>query len=271
MTGKTKTPRKGKDSGKTASAMTLIEAEALESEQFKLDTFEFHGKTLVKLTRRNVAKVEAMIGTDSAYSRSMDPTAGPEGKFKGSEAYFVSLLVEALDGRRNVDDKEYARRVRDAVAAVDRGNSTHLNADRVGVNQITKRIVEFGREELKTILKSAKLTLFEEIAKLTKKGLKRRRNISFASKFCRIICYFLFQGKPEADKYSAYDTIVKDNLPSYMEFYGVGKGTTKKRLENYKVFQSVIDEIREAAAKENGEEISRRGFDHLLWYFHKGR
>ena len=34
----------------------------------------------------------------------------------------------------------------------------------------------------------------------------------------------------------------------------------------------IFDEIRDAAAKKNsGEMISRRGFDHLLWYYHKGQ
>lgn len=274
MTAKTKEARKGKDKGKTtAAARTLIDAEAHDAEKFKLETFETAGgKTLVKLTRENVAKVEAMIATDSKYSRNMDPNVGPEGKDEvGSEAYCVSRFVEALDGRKNIDEKEFSRRTKDAVSAVNRANSTHLNADKVGVDQISERIVNFGRERIKASLKSSDLDLFNEIARPTEKVKTPRTNTSFASKFCRIVCFFLFKGKEEADKYSAYDTIVREALPFYMEFYGVGNEMTNKQLKDYGVFRKAIDDVREAAAKKNSEEISRRGFDHLLWYFHKGR
>lgn len=283
MAKQTKTPRKGKKNGKKSSgtARALIKEEAREAEAFKLATVKGpDGKPLVRLTRRNVAKVEAMIATDSAYRREADRTVGPKGKYKGSEAYCVSRFVEALDGRKNIDDKEFRARVKAAVTAVDRTNSTHLNADRVGVNQISKRIAEFrresdresNREAIKTCLKNADLALFDEIVKRTKKGLKRRANVSFASKFCRAACFYLFEGKAEADNFPAYDTVVRENLPAYMEFYGVEPGTPKKKLGEYRVFKRVIDEIRDAAAKKNsGEMISRRGFDHLLWYYHKGQ
>ncbi len=33
----------------------------------------------------------------------------------------------------------------------------------------------------------------------------------------------------------------------------------------------LIYEIREKTYQKYGEKISRNGFDHLIWYFHKGR
>ena len=38
-------------------------------------------------------------------------------------------------------------------------------------------------------------------------------------------------------------------------------------LGDYKDYRLAVDSIRKAS----GIEISRNGFDHLLWYYHKGR
>ena len=40
---------------------------------------------------------------------------------------------------------------------------------------------------------------------------------------------------------------------------------------NYANYISYIDEIRDKASKKYGHKISRNGFDHLIWYYHKGR
>ena len=37
--------------------------------------------------------------------------------------------------------------------------------------------------------------------------------------------------------------------------------------KNYEEYMKVIDELR----TKHGENISRNGFDHLLWSYHKGR
>lgn len=42
-------------------------------------------------------------------------------------------------------------------------------------------------------------------------------------------------------------------------------------FQNYEVYAMVIDKIREIAGNKSGYTVSRNGFDHLLWYFHKAR
>ena len=48
-----------------------------------------------------------------------------------------------------------------------------------------------------------------------------------------------------------------------MEWYSISFGD----INNYPVYSRTIDAIIEAA----GTEISRNGFDHLVWYYYKGR
>lgn len=38
-------------------------------------------------------------------------------------------------------------------------------------------------------------------------------------------------------------------------------------LDDYNDYRTAVDKVREAS----GIEISRNDFDHLLWYYHKGR
>ena len=166
------------------------------------------------------------------------------------------------------DKKEFKRLVTEAVAAVDRENSTRLNVGN-GRDKETKRIVEFGEDKIIETLKSSSLELFDELVKpvnvSTKNGSYKRCNISFASKFCHYLCFWLFEGKPEADNYSIYDNVVKKVLPRYAECYEIG--CIKKQLDNYSYYRDIINKILE----KNGNKISRNGFDHLLWYYYKGR
>ena len=39
---------------------------------------------------------------------------------------------------------------------------------------------------------------------------------------------------------------------------------------DYKKYIGYIDSIRNKAEELYGKKISRNGFDHLLWYYHKG-
>ena len=53
---------------------TILEELSLAKEKM-IEEVVFQGKTLAKLTRNNVAIVEAMIRNDSAYIRSTDVSA----------------------------------------------------------------------------------------------------------------------------------------------------------------------------------------------------
>ena len=52
----------------------------------------------------------------------------------------------------------------------------------------------------------------------------------------------------------------------------MGIDIKKEEYENkYNQYVKYIDAIRDEAEREYGKRISRNGFDHLLWYYHKGR
>lgn len=224
---------------------------------------------LLKLSSKNVVLIEAIISLDSGYSKAGRKDAAPFGKYKGSTAYWMVELCNYLksdspDKNRN----EFKRLVSEAVAAVDRENSTHLNVGN-GRNEITNRIVQFGKKQLIATLQSSSLELFDKLAEPitvpAKKGEYQRRNISFASKFCHYLCFWLFENEPEADNYSIYDSFVRNKLPDYSNYYKID--LNGKQLDNYADYRLIIDQILE----KSGNKISRNGFDHLLWYYYKAK
>lgn len=225
------------------------------------------GTSLVELSLDNVVMVEAMIQNDSAYLKSADKKAIPQynkkGKiiYAGSTAYWMSQLKEILVDKQNTNKFESV--VAKAVCAVDRENSTHLNADGCGREEITQRIINETPKGLIEKLRAADLGLIGIISAKTMAKTKARTNLSFASKFCHYACFYLFEGLPEQDNYSIYDNIVKKALPLYADYYKL----TLRSLDDYSAYQKAIDEI---IAKSNSG-ISRNGFDHLLWYYFKGR
>lgn len=238
-----------------------------------IEEITFQGKTLAKLTRDNVAIVEAMIRNDSAYIHSTDVDAEPdknkkgEVKYGGSSAFWMTLLKRVL--RDNISDSSYTYEeiIKGAVESVDRENSTHLNADKCGRQEITDRICRFDRDEFVKCLEDPDyndMALIREISRITSAEERARRNLSFASKFCHYACFYVFEGTENQDNYSIYDKILKTVLPLYLGYYKI---ESSYDLNDYKDYRMAVDSIRKAS----GIEISRNGFDHLLWYYHKGR
>jgi hypothetical protein len=233
----------------------------------------FQGKTLAKLTRDNVAIVEAMIRSDSAYIRSTDVSAVPiynrkdEMKYGGSSAYWMTLLKRVLIDNLSDISYTYNEIIKGAVESVDRENSTHLNADKCGRQEITERICRFDQKEFIECLRNPDykdMALIREISKITSANKRARKNISFASKFCHYACFYVFEGTEHQDNYSIYDKIIKTVLPLYLGYYKIEHNYD---LCDYKDYRMAVDRIREAS----GIAISRNGFDHLLWYYHKGK
>jgi hypothetical protein len=252
--------------------LNLIQTELKNAESKMLAVIP--GTDLVLLSPDNVAIVEAMIQNDSAYLKSSDKSAKPKGQYGGSTAYWMTLLKSILINSESCNIK-YEDIIAGAVAAVDRENSTHLNADGVGRKEITERIVSINRQCLVYYLKepdASKLELVRIIAEETNpigvdkngKVYRRRRNLSFASKFCHYACFYLFEGQPEQDNYSIYDNVLKKAMPKYIKHYGV----EKRNLDDYAEYRKTVDDIITKASK---KQISRNGFDHLLWYYFKGR
>lgn len=233
----------------------------------------FQGKTLAKLTRNNVAIVEAMIRNDSAYIRSTDVGAAPvynrKGEMKngGSSAYWMTLLKGVLLDNASDSSYTYEEIVKGAVESVDRENSTHLNADKCGRQEITERICRFDQKEFIKCLRNPDykdMALIREISRITSAENRARCNLSFASKFCHYACFYVLEGTEYQDNYSIYDRILKTVLPLYLGYYKI---ECNYDLGDYKDYRMAVDSIREAS----GIAISRNGFDHLLWYYHKGR
>ena len=108
------------------------------------------------------------------------------------------------------------------------------------------------------------MMLVREIARVTSAEQKARSNVSFASKFCHYACFYVFEGTEYQDNYSIYDGILRTVLPLYLDYYNI---EPLFDLNDYKQYRMAVDRIRESSKI----EISRNGFDHLLWYYHKGR
>lgn len=233
----------------------------------------FQQKTLAKLTRDNVAIVEAMIRNDSAYIHSTKVDAEPVNnkygavKYGGSSAYWMTLLKKVLLDKDYEGSFTYEQIIKGAVESVDRENSTHLNADKCGRQEITERICRFDRNEFVACLKDPDykdMKLIREISRITSAEERARNNPSFASKFCHYACFYVFEGTEFQDNYSIYDGILKTVLPLYLGYFQIEH---EYDLNDYKDYRMAVDSIRKAS----GISISRNGFDHLLWYYHKGR
>lgn len=244
--------------------MNLIQKELEQAKSEMFDLISGANEKLVELSRGNVAKVEAVIQNDSAYIRSSDKT------YRGSTAYWMMQLKGALWGGKS-HDGDYYDVFSQAVLAVDRDNSTHLNADGVGREEMTHRLCDISKERLIEFLKKPKETAYHLIEVLSSPthpkdaNHKPRSNLSFASKFCHYACFYVFEGEAEQDNYSIYDNVVRKVLPRYCEYYHIAK--LGHRDNDYAKYQGTIDAIIKAA----GGHISRNGFDHLLWYYFKGR
>ena len=244
--------------------MNKIQKELEQAEQYMLKTY--NNTNLVAISQDNVAKVEAMIKNDAAYLNAANPESGPTQNGKGgSTAYWMYKLKDYINGNHTMSYKEIITNI---VIAIDKENSTHLNADGVGREEITDRIYKISVKKLVNYLKNPKGTKYELIkiiAEKTKAPEKARENISFASKFCHYACFYLFKGMTEQDNYSIYDSVVKKALPLYTKYYGID--INKNTLDDYVKYSEVIEQILE----KTGNNISKNGFDHLLWYYFKGR
>ena len=132
--------------------MNKIEQE--EKESLKYNFEEIVKGELVALTKSNVALVEAMIRHDSDYSDS-----GRVDK-ESSAHWFVEL-------KKN--PKRYEEIIPKCVESVDKENSTHLNADGVGREELSQRIIDYGWKSLQNFLKDPKQEKYSLINILSEK------------------------------------------------------------------------------------------------------
>ncbi len=244
--------------------MGLISEELEASNKYKL---EVDDDGLVKLTKDNVAKVEAMISTDSKYKNTID-----EENSKFSAYWLRQLKTVLIDNEEKSEDGyEYEEIIEKLVNAIDAENSTHLNSDGYGRESVKEKILEIEKNDFIRYLKQPndKYELINIIQTPSKKFKNEKHHFSFATKFCHYSCIYLFKGTKAEDNFSIYDNIVKTALPKYIKKYLKRDVKISEYENNYSSYIRYIDAIREVL-KQNGESISRNGFDHLIWYFHKG-
>ena len=252
--------------------MSLINLEHEASQKYLIeeDVYILDKKT-VKLTADNVARVEAMIITNSVYKDVFDDSKEPiykknskEFKYIGSSSYWLRQLKENTN-------LPYIDILRNIIIAVDIENSTHLNSDTVGREAVLNRISVIEKNDLMRLLKypGEKYELIYRIQ--TPETNAEKTHFSFATKFCHYACLYLFKGEKEEDNFSIYDSVIEKALPLYIKRYLDKDVKIDDYKGKYPEFIKYVDAIIEKASKENDRKISRNGFDHLLWYYHKGR
>ena len=242
------------------TSKTKIQEEKELSLRYELSRYT-KTKDLVELTVENVAHVEFMIRNNSRY-------AGQNNK---STTIWLKKFANALKGEHTQED--YRKIVFEVVSGIDRTNSTHINADGVGREELTERIVNIDKNLLFQYLKSPEKDNYKLIEILSEKthpdpvnpNMHARRNYSFATKFCHDTAFYLFEDEVEQDNFSKYDNVVAQNIGKYADYYEI-KNPNDIGC-NYKSFITLVDAI----IKKSGNKISRNGFDHLLWYMNKAR
>lgn len=237
---------------------TKIQEEYELSKGYELSEIEVEkDKRLVELTKENVAKVEAMIRTDSNYRIDIND--------KEKSPYWIIEMGKFLKGESCAYEINYI--VCEIVRLLDNENSTRLNADKVGRHFMKEKIT--GCIEDGTLLKYLRerdFKLIDILSERTKQGKGGRRNVSFASKFCHFSCFYIFKGEEAQDNFSIYDGVVAKALPKYLAYYKLND-RFKIKDKDYEGYSKAIDAIIEAS----GSKISRNGFDHLVWYYFKGK
>ena len=258
--------------------MNKIQNEYKESTQFDFDlmtTNDGNSTKLVKINIRNVALAEAMIRNDSSYIKEslvLSPeNSDRKGAYGGSVKYWVKQIKNVIDGNVAVDENGWRNIINKLVVAIDLSNSTHLNSDGVGVKQITDSICKIDRNRLVEMVKYPQKDDYKLIKIITEKTTVNdgkhhaRTNYSFATKFCRALCMTLFDGEEEQDNFSIYDSVVAEAIWHYIRHFNIK--VKKADLKDYAKFINIIDYIIEKSDK----NVSRNGFDHLIWYYYKGR
>ena len=231
--------------------------------------FDMDRNNLPALTEKNVRIINFLIENDSNYR----------------------LLDNSLDDSISETIKKYPyteklEEILEIITVIDRQNSTHLSATGIpqkegqGRNLTASYICSLSSGFYKSLRKGDP-QLVNDIAQNAIGG--KRYIFSFASKYCTYMARALFVGDEAEDNYSIFDKVMCDALPYYAMAY-IGKRCIKKKNSNiqeiyatkgkgdYKGYRELIDSIRESAQQNTNAHyhISRKDFDHLLWYYFKG-
>ena len=258
---------------------------------YVLDYIE--GTAIPALTAKNRNFIEAVVGLDSNYGKDSDINSKPDAafdpnnmnnsqkKYCGSTAYWFNEM--------NKQGADFERCLKGAIIAIDRVNSTHLEASENGrqtmfdiINEATGSV-----DKLKTALeinflddktdKEKHLIGLMSIKMKAKGKPSYRRNVSFATKFCAYASAQLGCTM----SYSKYDRVVSSHLYEYIEHY-LGEKVRKNEfditssmdlkqtLSTYSEYATYIERILNQLSRDN-LSLSKSELDHIIWYGFKGR
>ena len=246
----------------------------MEDNRYK---FDLDANGVLALTEENVVRINFIIDNDSNY-RLFSDKDNP-------------MSVERFINDRRSKIPWSVNEILHIVTEIDKQNSTHQdsigvkkdsnnpNSKNNGGRQKTAEYI-YNISGLYERLENGDASLVNEIAKaLYKSDGTGRYTFSFASKFCTYVSQALFK----SDEYSIYDKVVSNILPYYVWAY-LGKdcyfGRTKSKISkvfgidekngDYESYRKLIDALRYRNQELTGYLISRKDFDHLLWYYFKG-
>jgi hypothetical protein len=234
----------------------------------------------IALTEKNVRFMDAIIKIDSDYRKALPSN------IKSAQWWFQ----KSFTGKgTNYWNSDYGFLL-ELVTRINKENSTHQavsgfkgNPDPTGSNgnglkETAQYIQSLGNISGRLI--DGDPTLVDDLA-VNCIGGHRRETFSFASKFCTYCEDWAYQ----KDKFSIFDKVLCEILPYFAWAY-LGKnftGRTKNGhcvsivsktfngpTKNYAGYQTLIHDIIQKAKTLTGYQITRRHFDHLLWYFYKG-
>ena len=256
------------------------------------DPFEFDTDKngFPALTENNVKRINFLIKNDSNYTLLDD-------RYEDS----ISKTINSHRFATQYDE------IFDIVKVIDQQNSTHLSVTGIkGKEGKGRDLMSLCICDLITksgFYDSLRASNPEIVNYIAKNAIETRNTFSFASKFCTYMARALFKGEKEEDNYSIFDSVMCDALPYYAWVYLRDDRYIKRKCSaipemfaakgngKYKEYRNLIDEIR-AAARDNvlwdtasetnsilsemwdkrprKHHISRKDFDHLLWYYFKG-
>ncbi len=306
---------------KVKNIRQLVKNELLSNTtEYELKTINdcsFNGepKTLLRLDSENVKKVECMLKYNPDYPQFVDFKNGlsddecvkivyeikeevkgnfdkseKDRKYKYSSTFYIFAFAIARKEKELEDKNIYECYIKTILAKINSENHTHASYE--AIDEITDRICnEFTPNELLESLKEPyeKENYRECDYKLLRCIIKKtcdNHYFSLATKFCHFLNFYIFLETDYADLFSIYDSIVRDNLHYYYNYYVKGiKNNVDQPIENrkykynsadlknlddnqacdkiieiYRDYQTIIDEIISVTG------ISRNGFDHLIWY-----
>ena len=241
--------------------MNKIAEERRLSSKYDLSFKNVGDRIIVQLNKENVAKIEAMLRYNSSYRNSFNPMS------LGSSAYYIKQFKEEFIINKSNDWERYKYLLSNIINTIDKENSTHINSDLIGREELLKRLTDLSFETLYDYLKYPVKSSYEIIKILSEPThpkdimkYKSRKNFSFATKFCHYMCFYLFENEEEQDNFPIFDNVL------YKAIKKIFHKNFNGDFLNYDAYIEIIDEI----IREIGDEISRNGFDHLIRYVYKG-